>query len=133
MRFPQIPPAQADLLRRVPAKRIEPILQHVPGPTHGGAYLHWDTLRHLTPPSGLSHEEWWLGLKLRRQGNSRAIELKDTSGRRFAYSIVDPLPEALHLIDLSAGGQLQIPEPILNPDTKDRYIVRSLIEEAITL
>ena len=30
----------------------------------------------------------------------------------------DFVQEGLHLIDLSAGGHVQIPEPVLNPETK---------------
>lgn len=29
-----------------------------------GRYLHWDTLRHLTPPDGWCAEQWWLGTNL---------------------------------------------------------------------
>jgi Fic family protein len=65
-------------------------------------------------------------------GASRPIALKDANGRPFILSIIDTLQEALHRIDLSAGGQVEIPELVLNHEAKDRYIVRSLIEEAIT-
>lgn len=117
---------------KVSPGRYGAIIQNVLDSIHRGKYLHWDKLRHLTPPAGLSHKEWWFGLKMRRMGAGRQIPLKDKNGVSFQYSIVDPLPEGLHLIDLSAGGHVQIPEPVLNPDTKDRYIIRSLIEEAIT-
>lgn len=40
--------------------------------------------------------------------------------------------EEQHQIDLGAGGLVSIPEPILNPRTRDRYLVSSLMEEAIT-
>jgi Fic family protein len=40
--------------------------------------------------------------------------------------------EELHEIDVGAGGSLGVPEPITNPQTRDRYLIRSLIEEAIT-
>lgn len=39
--------------------------------------------------------------------------------------------EELHHIDLGAGGQVSISEPITNPQTRDRYLVSSLMEEAI--
>jgi Fic family protein len=42
------------------------------------------------------------------------------------------IPQRLHEIDLGAGGLIQMPEPITNPDTKDRYYIGSLMEEAIT-
>jgi Fic family protein len=38
----------------------------------------------------------------------------------------------LHQIDVGAGRSLGVPEPITNPQTRDHYLIRSLIEEAIT-
>ena len=38
----------------------------------------------------------------------------------------------LHSIDRNAGGQITLPDPITNPQTRNRYIQSSLIEEAIT-
>lgn len=40
--------------------------------------------------------------------------------------------EELHQIDMGAGGMISLPEPITNPQTRDRYLVSSLMEEAIT-
>jgi Fic family protein len=40
--------------------------------------------------------------------------------------------ERLHDVDLRCGGSVEGPEPVTNPDTRDRYYVSSLIEEAIT-
>ena len=51
---------------------------------------------------------------------------------RFSYSIVDPLPAGLHQIDLSTGGSVKMPEAVTNADTKESYLIRSLIEESIT-
>ena len=42
-----------------------------------GRYLHWDKLRHLPPPKGLSAEQWWLGIKLARRKNFRG-SFRDT-------------------------------------------------------
>jgi len=38
----------------------------------------------------------------------------------------------LHRVDREASGQIQLPEPVTNPQTRDRYILNSLIEEAFT-
>lgn len=133
MRIPQSPPDIENFWRSAPSPgRLSNIIRHVQAQSFDGKYVHWDKLRFLTPPADLSHEEWWFGLKMHRIGSLRPISLKDRRGSKFTYSIVDPLPESLHLIDLSAGGVVQIPEPVLNPETKERYLVRSLIEEAIT-
>ena len=40
--------------------------------------------------------------------------------------------EELYQIDLGAGGLASLPEPITNPHTRDKYLVSSLMEEAIT-
>ncbi len=38
----------------------------------------------------------------------------------------------MHKIDLGSVGQIGMPDPIINPHTRDQYLVRSLIREAIT-
>ena len=40
--------------------------------------------------------------------------------------------EALHKIDQGAGGYVGMPSAVTNPQTRDRYVVSSLLEEAIT-
>ncbi len=95
-------------------------------------YLHWEELLRRQPPGDLTHEEWWLAEKLRRGRGMRALPLRDKGAREFGFCMVDPIPERLHAIDQGAGGRIQMPNEIANPDTKDRYYVSSLIEEAIT-
>jgi Fic family protein len=74
--------------------------------------------------------EWWASLKLKRKASYRRIPLLDTSGRPFRYYITDNVQELLHDIDSGAGGLIGIPDPITNPQTRDRYVVSSLIVEA---
>jgi Fic family protein len=97
-----------------------------------GKYLHWDILRHLKPPEGYSHEEWWAVLKLRRQGQAKRVPLTDSQGKPFTYSTVDPTTEMLQKIDQGAGGFIRMPDQITNPEVKEQYHVSSLIQEAIT-
>ena len=112
--------------------RLSDILRQLHGPTVKGRYVHWDRLRHLPVPEGLSHEEWWLGIKFARCTQYRTLPLRDTRGRPFAYMLPDPVQEALHQIDSQARGWIGAPEHVTNPSTRDRFIVSSLIEEAIT-
>ena len=95
-------------------------------------YFHWDELRYRTPPKGLTHEEWWLGLKFQRISARRPIPLKDKAGNPFSFVAPDIVTELLHQIDRDGGTLIQIPEPVTNPGERDRYVVRSLMEEAIT-
>ena len=95
-------------------------------------YFHWDELKYRTPPKGLSIEEWWLGLKFQRISTRRPIPLRDKAQGVFSFVAPDIVTELLHQIDRDGGTLIQIPEPVTNPDERDRYVVRSLMEEAIT-
>jgi Fic family protein len=98
-----------------------------------GKYRHWDILRHLAPPQGLTVEEWWYGIKMRRLLGFKSVPLWDRARKDvFFYNLPDKVLEQLHQVDLGAGGMIKIPEAIVNPQTRDQYIVRSLIQEAIT-
>lgn len=100
-------------------------------PTVDGKYLHWSELRHRTPPEGLDHTRWWLKVKIARGQARKEVLLKDASGVHFSFCVPDSVLEALHTIDAQATGRIPIPEPVTNPGTKDRYIISSLIKEAI--
>ncbi|MBN1868410.1 Fic family protein [Candidatus Sumerlaeota bacterium] len=95
-------------------------------------YHHWDKLIHLEPPQGLSHEEWWWLIKfVQRSPLLREIVLRDKKGKPFVLCAVPQIAEKLHMIDRGAGGFIEMPPEVTNPDVKDRYYVSSLIEEAI--
>jgi Fic family protein len=133
MRVPQRPPDTGrSLAHAVSADRLREILAATEGVHARGKYLHWDELRRRSVPTGLSVEEWWLGLKLYRRSLAKAVPLCDRGGKPFQYLLPDPIPEGLHEIDLGAGGLIPLPGQITNPHTRDRYYVNSLIEEAIT-
>jgi len=95
-------------------------------------YLHWDELRRKSVPNGFSHEEWWFALKFRRKGGYRSLPLLDKAGQPFCFSIPDAVLELLHRIDFMAGAYIGLPDTLMNPQLRDRYVVSSLIQEAIT-
>jgi len=97
-----------------------------------GRYVHWDKLAYLEPPSDLSREEWWLGIKLARQKLWNEIALRDVSGRPFKFAMPDEAHAIAHEITQNASGSIAVSEQVVNPDTRERYIVSSLIEEAVT-
>jgi Fic family protein len=73
-----------------------------------------------------------MSLKLQRLTTCRSILLPDKKGRYFSFGTPDLVTELLHQIDRNGGTLIQLPEPVTNPDERDRYVVRSLMEEAIT-
>src|SRR6476646_1880915 len=89
-------------------------------------YLHWDKLRRIPAPPGLSHEEWWAVIKLSRLRGLKPFPLQDKNGRPFYFSMPDPVTEQLHEIDMGAGGKIAMPEAIPNTQVRDQYIVSSL-------
>jgi len=95
-------------------------------------YPHWDVLRRLPPPEGITAEEWWLVLKLQRLPVLRPLPLLDRAGEPFRFTVPDTVQEQLHHIDMGAAGTIGIPQPVTNPQARDQYYVRSLIQEAIT-
>ncbi len=97
-----------------------------------GKYRHWDQLRHLKPPEGFTHEEWWLGIKKSRLNMAHQIPLEDADGRPFVYTMPDGAQERVHKIDQRASGRIEVSELVTNPSTRDRYVIDSLIEEATT-
>jgi Fic family protein len=132
MRKPEKPPQMMELMVKVSAsklvrivslRQLQPILGH---------YLHWDQLRRHTPPEGLTSEEWWLGVKLQRKGVSRPIPLADSNKHPFIFCVPDLVIEKLHDIDRGSGATVNVRSPITNPQTRDQYLIRSLMEEAIT-
>ena len=131
MRFPQIPPTLQDLMSNLkePA-RLGELLSLMQKSLLQSNYFHWDKLRRYPAPEGFTHREWWLALKMSRTG--KPIGLKDKKGKPFAFSVPGLVMEELHQIDLGSGGLVSVPEPMTNPHTRDRYLVSSLMEEAIT-
>ncbi len=133
MRIPQTPPELADLMAGVkqPERMMQlfSLMREAKTQRH---YLHWDKLRRLSPPPGVNHREWWMVEKLSRMDALKPIPLMDKAQRPFQFAVTEMVLEELHQIDLGAGGLVSVPEPITNPQTRDRYLVSSLMEEAIT-
>ena len=133
MRIPETPPQLSDLLAEErPPERMMQLFSLVRQARTQRHYLHWDKLRRYTPPPGVSHREWWMVQKLSRTDALKPIPLHDKVQRPFQFAVPELVMEELHEIDLGAGGLVSIPEPITNPQTRDRYLVSSLMEEAIT-
>ncbi len=132
MKIPTSPRAFDEIFRALHrSERLEKVFTC---PVSDQQYLHWDQLRHRTPPDDLTHEEWWFALKQRRRAHARPVPLvaRTPNESDFTYHLPDPITQRLHEIDRWAGGSIEVPEQILNPDTRDRYYVSSLIEEAIS-
>lgn len=97
-----------------------------------GRYLHWDKLRHLSPPEGKSVEFWWLNIKTARRNMYQQLPLYDKHNKHIQFATPDQVLRELHWLDRYAAGNIQSNEAITNPQTRNTYLIRSLIEEAIS-
>jgi len=136
MRLPQKPPGykalfeKGDLLARLASSdEVNAIRQDA-----DAKYVHWDQFRHrFTPPQGFSSDDVWRYVRLMRTSRLRALPLVSPSGKVFRYSIPDCLHRDLVFADQWAAGQFSMAEPrSLGRAESDRYLVSSLMEEAIT-
>jgi Fic family protein len=133
MKIPEMAPTEREVWNEVLAdpERLRRVLA-ASSKVSDRAYLHWDKLRHLNPPEGLSAVEWWAALKVKRGAGKRQIPLVDKVGNPFGYSLTDQTLELLHKIDQRAGTPIGRPSALADKTARDRYLVSSLMEEAIT-
>lgn len=101
-------------------------------PLDDSAYLHWDQLRHRTPPEGWTHEDWWLGIKFQRRQQRRTVDLRDKDGNKFSFVLTDRILKACEEISSRASGLVATGEQVLTTHGRNQYVVKSLVEEAIT-
>ena len=102
------------------------------GPLIKERYLHWDQLRHRIPPDGISSEAWWAGVKIARTALLKSLPFLDKNSKPFNFSTPDPVLQVLYKIDRNAAGKVEMDSHIVSHEDRDRYLVSSLIEEAIT-
>ena len=97
-----------------------------------GRYLHWDQMRHRQPPDGHTLNEWWVGTAASRANNARPLPFTGTDGNPFRFTNIDRIQQMVHRIDQQASGRIQTDEIVANVGSRNRYLVSSLVEEAIS-
>lgn len=132
MKIPLSPPVLADLMQQVAPEELVSLVGSAHPVDAKGRYLHWDQMRHRKPPENLTLERWWTGTALSRRVSSRSVPLLSIAGSPFRFSNVDQIQEMVHRIDQQASGHILADQQVMNPQSSDRYLVSSLVEEAIT-
>lgn len=95
-------------------------------------YLSWDEIRYRRAPAPLNTEAWWVGIKLHRLQGRQQVPLRDRKGASFSYTVTYMMQAMLHQIDLQAGRILNTNNRhTLNETDRNRYLLTSLMEEAI--
>lgn len=71
-------------------------------------------------------------MKFSRKALYKKIPHSDKDGNPFVYAEPDVVRRLLHEVDIHGGGELKANEQVANPNTRDTYLINSLIEESIT-
>lgn len=101
-------------------------------PLPAGKYLHWDELKRRKAPGDLSHQEWWAAVSLAREVLWETLPLLDKQGRPFVFGVPGPVALDLHHIDRDAAGHIRSSAGAPLQAESQRYLISSLVEEAIT-
>ncbi len=128
----KIPEKTPNIISEIPLaitlfNQIEPVLRKA-----NNEYMYWDTFKYLTFPQGITPEQAWAILKMNRSFQRRFLSLEDSEGKPFTYWLPDCVQKEVHFIDQQAGGTILIDDPSVPAEEKKRYMMRSLVEEAIS-
>lgn len=132
MKVPVPPPAAVNVLRSRLGQDGRLTEALVSASVTDPGYRPWDWFFRHDPPEGFTREQWWAVVRLRRALTARPTPFTMTDGTQLTYNLPDPLLRLIDEVSARARGQVELPEPIANAATRDRYLVRSLIEEAMT-
>lgn len=94
-------------------------------------YLFWDKFKHIPLPEGLDPKIAWFLLKLTRALDRRDTLVADVDGGTFSYSLTPEVLRCLHEIDKRAGGSITMDSGGIPEENRKRFLVNSLMEEAI--
>ena len=91
-------------------------------------YIHWDKLRYKEVPNKTNPEYIWALIKIFRSQQFKPIKFNDWI---FKYLLLNDAQRKLHLMDKGTAGHLETGLESVNTGGRGRYIISSLMEEAI--
>lgn len=99
-------------------------------------YRPWAKVRHIARQEQLDPNDLWRAVKLSRFQPRKPLPLERTEGGVFSYWQPPEVQESLHQIDQRAGGLLttgshELTEVLRDPVPRERFVIRSLMDEAI--
>lgn len=95
-------------------------------------YLYWDRFKQLKMPEGVAAEDAWRLVKTARAMSRRPTPVRDKHGHAFWFGMTEEMERCLHVTTPQAAGSVIAPDDVLlSTDTRRRYMISSLMEEAI--
>lgn len=90
-------------------------------------YYYWDKIKYYKNDTIDDADLLWATVKLSRVVNAKKMMF---GSHKFSYNLTNSIQKALHEFDLHIGGNLGA-KSIIPEDDKRRYLVSSVMEEAI--
>jgi len=134
MKIPEKPPSWMKSFQKMPPQSFElfatekgrSLLRKI-----DDEYLHWEKIKYKSVSGVIEPHHLWAFVKASRMQKRRVLPMLSTTKKAFTYGLPDSVQRELHLVDRFAGGQIGLETPGLSPDARDRFLVSSLMEEAI--
>ncbi len=93
-------------------------------------YWYWSEFKRKPLPADTSPVGAWLLTKILRRNARKELDVAGVAGCQFHYQVTEPTLQKLHRFDLYMGGILRA-DSLIPADDKHRYLVSSIMEEAI--
>lgn len=136
MKIPSTPPDFNKNIKELFSdhKALPKILSIISSLDSKGRYLHWDKIRYIDFPElkNFKKEHIWAAIKLSRKQMYTKLPFVSIDGELFQFCMPSNVLEKLHWLDMHTAGSIRSETPIANPHMKNTYLIRSLIEEAIS-
>ncbi len=91
------------------------------------SYYYWDKVRYQPLPAGILPVDLWALEKSRRNLSAFRIRFGEHS---FMWNSNNRIQDTLHFFDMNIGGTLGA-RGIITPEDRQRYLISSIMEEAI--
>ena len=110
-----------------------PVIAVLAGGLDDPEYRPWEYYFRAEPvPEGLSREAWWYAVRTARASTARPTPFVMKDGTRLTFNLPDRFLRLNEEITAQARGQVELPGEVATQGMRDRYLINSLYEEAIT-
>lgn len=133
MKLPEFPPNLKEVLLSNSTQIIDLVLNTSLTQQLGEIdreYLYWEKFKYKTKQLGYSPEVLWVLNKFSRGKSIARINLSNIPGFDFKFNTTGKTSKYLHQFDLHLGGLLG-GRAIIPSENKNRYLISSIMEEAI--
>ncbi|MBN8697973.1 MAG: Fic family protein [Chitinophagales bacterium] len=134
MKQPEPPPSMLEVIQKLgPDKFVELLKNKEVADKLNEVdkdYPYWETFKRKVKGLAFEPEALWVYNKVSRGKTITTVKISDLSGFSFKFNTTTKIIKHLHEFDLHLGGALE-GRSIIPTEDKNRYLISSIMEEAI--